>query len=166
MEQQLNSYRVRHTGRGESTGDRTYPPQRDTIGGRRRTLGCCSADASPIGPTSSRRARSRTASGARWKEGKRRKLRSNSWASPGMWAGEEARRPFPCDPIRASNPKREARIHGPGVGQMKVSKVGQIRLSNAAESNSVANPPQRDATKVLPCGEFHALSSFRCSLST
>ena len=39
--------------------------------------------------------------------------------------------PFPA-PHPGFEPRAgKGRIHGPGVGQMKVSKVGQIRLSNA-----------------------------------
>ena len=50
-----------------------------------------------------------------------------------MGAGEGAQTPpLPLQPHPGFEPRAgKGRVHDPGVGQMKVSNVGQIRLSNA-----------------------------------
>jgi integrase len=61
-----------------------------------------------------------------------------------MWAEEGAQTPpLPLQPHPGFEPRAgEPRIHDPRVGQMKVSKVGQIRLSNAVLSRALGAAEQ------------------------
>src|SRR5581483_1829910 len=99
---------------------------------------------SPTAHTLLKPARSRIVSGARWKDGKRKKLRERTGQAP------RHAFPWPRRPLRPkrpdsvgaglrslrghgnNNPWKEEENNGLRVGQMKVSKLGQIRLSNAA----------------------------------
>src|SRR5208282_678039 len=63
--------------------------------------------ASQTGRISSRLEQNRTVFGGPWRDGRRRKPRRNSWASLGCGQRKGLkRRPFPCNPIPASNPER------------------------------------------------------------